>query len=80
MADQVKDTTSLKLDFLFVDGDTRSLTLKNPKSTVSTSDIESLQTFMRTSNVVIGDRDGGTFGRIDKVTKVTERKVYLDYS
>ena len=80
MADQVKDTTTLKLNFLFVDGDTRSLTLKNPKTNITASSIESLQTFMRTSNVIIGDRDGGTFGRIDSATRITERKVYLDYS
>lgn len=80
MADSIGESETLKFDFLFVDGDTRGLSLKNPKSTITTSDIEALQTFMRTNNIVIGDKAGGTFGRINAVTRINEHKVYLDFS
>lgn len=80
MADISYQTETLKFDLLFVDGDTRALTLKNPKRTISSSEIDDLQTFMRTNNIVVGDREGGTFGRIDAVTRVTERKTELDFS
>lgn len=80
MADISYQTQTMKFDLLFVDGDTRALTVKNPKRNISTSDIEDLQTFMRTNNIVVGDRDGGTFGRIDAVTRITERKTELDFS
>lgn len=79
MADIVTNSSTLKFDYLFVDGDTRTQTLKNPKSTITTADIEDLQTFMRTNNIVIGDKAGGTFGRIDAVTRINERKLYLDF-
>jgi len=80
MADVSKSTESLKFDFLYVDGDTNTLTLKNPKSNISTSDIEELQAFMREKNIVVGDKASGTFGRIDAVTKVTETRTYLDFA
>lgn len=80
MADISSETQTLKFDFLYVDGDTNTLTLKNPKRNISTSDIEDLQTFMRTNNIVVGDRDGGTFGRINGVTRITEYKTDLDFA
>lgn len=78
MADIVIESESLKIENLFVDGDTRIITLKNPKSEITTSDITDLQTFMRANNVIIGDKYGGTFGRIESVTKVTETRLALD--
>lgn len=79
MADSMSESESLKFDYLFVDGDTRTQTIKNPKSNITTSEITALQEFMRANNVVIGDKAGGTFGRIDKVTRINERKLYLDF-
>lgn len=78
MSDSIKRTTELKIDNLFVDGDTRTITLKNPKSNITTQEITELQTFMNQKNIIIGDKYGGTFGRINSVTKVTDERVYLD--
>lgn len=80
MADTVTRTESLKIDNLFVDGDTRIITLKNPKQNITTSDITALQTFMQANNVIIGDSHGGTFGRIEQVTRVTEQRTAVDLS
>lgn len=80
MADVRTNTESLKIEALFVDGDTRTITLKNPKSQIETSDIIALQTFMQANNVIIGDRYEGTFGRIDAVTRVTEQRTIIDLS
>lgn len=80
MPDQISESTTLKIEALFVDGDTRTMTLKNPKSEITTQEILDLQTFMRTNNAIIGDKYGGTFGRIESVKKVTENKLYLDLS
>ena len=80
MADTVTRTESLKIDNLFVDGDTRIITLKNPKQNITTSDITALQTFMQANNVIIGDSYGGTFGRINQVTRVTEQRTVVDLS
>lgn len=80
MADIVKQTETLKIDNLFVDGDTRVINIKNPKADISQEDITELQTFMQTNNIIIGDKYGGTFGRINKVTRVTDSRLYLDIS
>lgn len=80
MADVRTDTESLKVEALFVDGDTRTITLKNPKSQIETSEIIALQTFMQANNVIIGDRYAGTFGRIESVTRVTEQRTVVDLS
>ena len=80
MADVRTDTTSLKIEALFVDGDTRTITLKNPKQTITASEINNLQNFMQANNVIIGDRYAGTFGRIETVTRVTEQRTAIDLS
>lgn len=80
MADTIKSTSRLKCDCMFVDGDTRSFNIKNPKDGITTTEIEELNTFMQTNNVIIGDKAGGTFGRISKVTKINEITNDMDIS
>lgn len=80
MADIQTNTQTLKIEGLFVDGDTRTITLKNPKSNITTSEILALQTFMQANNVIIGDRYAGTFGRIESVTRVNEQRTTIDLS
>lgn len=78
MADIMKTETTLRIDNLFVDGDTRAITLKNPKDTIQSSEIEALNTWMQTNNIIIGDKAGGTFGRITKVTRIRKNTVTLE--
>lgn len=80
MADTQTNTETLKIEGLFVDGDTRTITLKNPKTTITSSEILELQNFMQANNIIIGDRYSGTFGRIESVTRVTEQRTVLDLS
>lgn len=80
MADIGTTSTTLKIDTYYVDGDTRVITLKNPKGEITTSEITELETFMRTNNIIQGDKMRGTFGKISSVTKVNEDKIYLDFS
>ena len=78
MPDKVKYEHVLNIECLFLDGDTRTITLKNPKSSISTSKIAELETFIRENNILIGDRDGSDFRRIKKVVKRNSTTVYLD--
>lgn len=64
-------TKELKIDTFYVDGDTRVITLKNPKTTITDSEIEELETFIQTNNLLVGDKNGATFGRITTVDRVT---------
>lgn len=72
MAITYRTDTTLKIDNLFVDGDTRAITLKNPKDSISSAEITELNAFMQENNIIIGDKAEGTFGRITKVTRVTK--------
>ena len=78
MADVVKQTSTLKIDMLFVDGDTRTVTLKNPKANIAQSEITSLQSFLQANNAIIGDKEGATFGSIMKATRITQATTELD--
>lgn len=78
MADAIKISNDLLIDNLFVDGDTRTITLKNPKYNIAESQITSLNDFMQANNIIIGDKAGGTFGRINKVTIRNRTTTSLD--
>ena len=80
MADVTKTSRSLIIENVFVDGDTRSVTLKNPRSDISESQITDLNSFLQETNILIGDKDGATFGRIKKVTRRNSTTTYLDIS
>ena len=70
MADTLTTTNTLKISMGFVDGDTRTITLKNPSTTMVSGDIEALETWMLSNQPVIGDKWGGTFAKIASATKV----------
>ena len=78
MADVTKTSRSLVIENVFVDGDTRSVTLKNPRSDISESQITDLNSFLQETNILIGDKNGSTFGRIKKVTRRDSTTTYLD--
>lgn len=58
----------LKMEFYFVDGDTRTQNINNARSDVTSSEIRELQTMIREGNLLIGDKNQATFGKISKVT------------
>lgn len=78
MSDTFKTSETLKIENLFVDGDTRTITLKNPKDNISVSQITELNSFMQSNNILIGDKTGATFGRIQKVSKRSTHSTTLD--
>lgn len=80
MADVLTSEKVLLIDNLFVDGDTRTITLKNPKENITQSEITELNTFCQNNNILIGDKEGGNFGRITKVTVRTTNERKLDFS
>lgn len=80
MADTQTTTKELVIENYFVDGDTRTTTLKNPKQNIASSDIQSLQSFCQINQPIIGDKTGAAFGRIQKATVKTTQKIALDLS
>ena len=78
MADITRTEGTLKFDFDFADGDTRSFSLPNPKASISTDEVEELNAYIADNGLLIGDKAGATFNRITKVTKIAQVKRYLD--
>lgn len=78
MADTVSQSSELKMEALFVDGDTRTLSVKNPKANITQANITALNTLMQTNNLLVGDKYGGRFGRLTYAAKVDKSTVTLD--
>lgn len=78
MADITTTSNELKIETYYVDGDTRNITLKNTAPTVTSAQIESLQTWMQINQPIVGDKNGAAFGKISKATKIQKTQVALD--
>lgn len=61
MSDMAKTTTTLNLEAEFVDGDTRSITLDNPKPDLTEQQIDALGPIM--VKCLKGDKNGALFLR-----------------
>lgn len=78
MADTTSYGRELKIESMFVDGDTRTFNIKDPKSNVDQNDITALNTYMQQNNILVGDKYGGRFGKITKATTIDKTTVTLD--
>lgn len=84
MADTLTSTNEVKVDLLFQDGDDRTITMKNPKETITNEQILALEELImngdQTESLLIGDKYGSDFRRIETVTKVKKTTTNLDIS
>ena len=78
MADIVINANQLRLEAAFVDGDTRTITIKNPLMTLTRSDIQNYSDFIAANNLLVGDKTGAAFGRITKGRIVLKTVTHLD--
>lgn len=78
MPDITTQDSTLVFEFMFVDGDTRTQKLKNPKASITEQEIADLNTFIQANNLVVGDKGGATFGKIARVVKRNEVTTKLD--
>lgn len=76
MADTIRSSESLKFELLFDDADTRTVTLKNPKTSLT---LDQLNTAMSTHGTIFaGDKAGGTYAGFRDARKVSVTTRYLD--
>ena len=59
-------TNELVITAEFADEDTRSITLPNPKATITAQEVQAAQT--AAANVLIGDKAGASFSGFKSVT------------
>jgi len=78
MADTIKTSAELKWDLMFSDGDTRAVTLKNPRSSLALSDVSSVMSAH--GNVFIGDVNGAPYTGFTNARKINKTTRDLDLS
>lgn len=81
MADTTTTTQELLIDTLYIDGDTRRVTMKNPRDDITEQEILELETLILNggqSTLLVGDKTGAPFRRINKVTARATTTLTLD--
>lgn len=78
MADIIKTSNVLSLEQEFTDGDTRTITLDNPKASITAADINAVGTYNQANQVLVGDKTGAAFLRFKKAVKIVKSTTYLD--
>ena len=76
MSDVSKSSYELKLLAGFVDEDDRTLTIPNPKSNLTWTDISAFASVA--ANAIVGDKYGAEFSRIKSAKYVQTTNSYLD--
>ena len=77
MADTVKSSETLNLEAEFTDGDTRSITLDNPRASLTAADIDNVP---RLNRCLIGDKTGSQFLRWKTAKRVHKDITDIDLS
>ena len=82
MADVIKTESTLQIVAEFVDGDTRTISIDNPKAAYSeaqfASAVKDFASYCKTNNVLIGDKAGADFSGVKQAQKVAQTVKYLD--
>jgi len=73
MADTIKSAAELKIVSKYVDGDTRTITLDDPKDNLTDAQINGVSATFKTNNFLLGDKGGADFLEFD-TAKVTQKK------
>lgn len=80
--DTITSSSTGKVEMLFQDGDTRNLNFKNPnKTTFNQTNVLGLETLILnggTSTLLIGDKTGSPFRRIEKASIINKTTTTLD--
>lgn len=78
MADSVKSSATAQFEFAFVDGDTRTFNLPNPKAEITPEEVQDLNAYIRENNLIVGDKEGGTFAQINHIKRIGKTTVTVD--
>ena len=82
MADVIKTESTLQIVADFVDGDTRTISIDNPKAAYSeaqfASAVKDFASYCKTNNVLIGDKAGADFATISSVKIISNTENTLD--
>lgn len=81
MADTVQTSSALNIELGFVDGDTRTLSINDPKTNINLgAAAASIGSFVKDNNILIGDKAGAASSGIKGAKLVTNKTTKLDLS
>lgn len=78
--DTVTSSEVLQVKNVFVDDDTRTFDVPEPRTDITASEIEALSEWITANNALVGDKDGADFAYIESATKVETHRVKVDIS
>ncbi|MBQ6297419.1 MAG: DUF2922 family protein [Selenomonadaceae bacterium] len=79
MADTVKSTSSMQLEFSFVDGDTRTVSIDNPKTSINLgAAAASIGSYVKEHNILLGDKTGADSKGLKSAHLVNQTTTKLD--
>ena len=78
MSDIYKQSYILKIKLGFADGDTRTINLDNPRNDLTAAEIYEVSNFIKTNNLLLGDKYGADSAGILTADKIASTKTTLD--
>lgn len=78
--DTVTSSYELKLAYDFTDGDTRTTTLPNPKSNLTSDAVITASNTLQETQAFVGDKNNGAFDKIKSASIVSKTRRKLDLS
>lgn len=78
MADTVKSSADLKINWAFADGDTRMTTAPNPKAGLTEQEVQAVIDNAVTNGLLIGDKAGASLTGVTQVYTENQTKTQLD--
>ena len=81
MADTVKGTSALQLEFSFVDGDTRTVSIDHPNTSLNLGACAaSIGSYVKDHNILLGDKTGADSKGLKTARLVNQTTTKLDIS
>lgn len=78
MADKITQVSELKLVAKFNDNDTRTITVDNPKSGLTASQINAVAAVGVSTQAILGDRGAAGFNSFTEARTITKKTTNLD--
>lgn len=78
MADKVTTTKTLKIVTKYVDGDTRTIDVDNPKADLTAAQINAVGAIAKANNLLLGDKNGADFLEFDTAKVIEKEHTVLD--
>ncbi len=78
--DIVTTSIELKLELIFEDNDSRTITVQNPRSNVTKAEVEAVSQTLLDTQAFVGDKKGSPFSHVGSAYIISRTRRKLDLS